>query len=77
MSIDFNTRVLSHFSDGVLGYSDDFLPALCIFRALSCINRAAREVTLEGNRASDFSVPVQFVHQFLVTFIHLWHRVHH
>ena len=71
MSIDLNTLALGHSSDRVLRYSDDFLPALCIFRALSCINRAAREVTLERNWAADFSVPVQFVHKFSVTFIHL------
>ena len=43
----------------------------CIFHALSCINRAAKEITLERNQAADFSVPVQFIQQFSVSFIHL------
>ena len=70
-SIDFNTRVLGHSSDRVLGYSDDFVYQHCTFRALSCINRAARKVPLERNRAADFRVPVQFIQQFSVSFIHL------
>ena len=70
-SIDFNTRVLGHSSDQVLGYSDDCLPTLyqhCIFHEMSCTNGASREVTLERNRAADFSMPVQFIRQFSVFF---------
>ena len=70
-SIDFNTRVLGHSSDRVLRYSDNFVYQHCTFRALSCINRAARKVPLERNRAADFRVPVQFIQQFSVSFIHL------
>ena len=69
--IDFNTRVLGHSSDRVLGYSDDFVYQHCTLRALSCINSATRKVRLERNRTSDFSVPVQFIQQFSVSFIHL------
>ena len=43
----------------------------CTFRALSCINQAARKIPLERNRAADFRVPVQFIQQFSVSFIHL------
>ena len=68
--INFNTRVLGHSSDQILGYSDDPYQH-CIFCALSCINRTAREVTWERNRAADFSVPVQLIHEFSVSFIHL------
>ena len=58
-SIDFNTRVLSHSSGRVLGYSDDFLSKLHILHIVMYkLNRAAREVTLERNWAADFSVPV-------------------
>ena len=71
MSIDFNTRELGHSSDRVLGYSDDFFYQHCTFCALSCINSAARKVPLERNRAADFSVSVQFIQQFSVSFIHL------
>ena len=46
-SIDFNTRVLGHSSDQVLGYSDDFFYQHCTFCVLSCTNRAARKVPLE------------------------------
>ena len=56
-SIDFNTRVLGHSSDRVLDHSDDF--------------RAARKVPLETNRAADFHVPVQFIQQLSVSFIHI------
>ena len=72
-SIDFNTRLLGHSSDRVLGYSDDFFFFYqhCTFRALSCVTRAARKVPLERNRAADFRVPVQFIQQFSVSFIHL------
>ena len=70
-TIDFNTRVLGHSSDQVLGYSHDFIYQHCTFRALSCINRAKRKVPLERNRAADFRVPVQFIQQFSVSFIHL------
>ena len=60
-SIDFNTEVLGHSSNRVLGYSDNFFfYQQCTFRALSCINSAARKVPLERNRATDFCVPVQF-----------------
>ena len=70
-SINFNTRVLGHSSDQVLGYSDDFFHKHCTFRALSCINRASRNVPLERNQVADFCVPVQFIQQFSVSFIHL------
>ena len=70
-SIDFNTQVLRHSSDQVLGYSDDFFYQHCTFRALSCINRAAKEGTFGKNRTADFRVPVQFIQHFSVSFIHL------
>ena len=70
-SIDFNTRVLGHSSDRVLGYSDNFFYQHCTFRVLSCINRAARKVPLERNRAADFRLQVLFIQQFSVSFIHL------
>ena len=70
-SIDFNTRVLGHSSDRLLRYSYDFFYQHCTFRVLSCINRAARTVPLERNRPADFHVPVQFIQQFSVSFIHL------
>ena len=73
-SINFNTRVLGHSSDRVPGYSDDFFFFFyqhCTFRVLSCINKAARKVPFERNRAADFRVPVQFIQQFSVSFIHL------
>ena len=38
---------------------------------MSYINRAARKVPLERNQAADFRVPVQFIQQFSVSFIHL------
>ena len=71
-SIDFNTRVLGHSFDRVLGYSDIFFFFFyqhCTF--MLCINRAARKVPLERNWAADFHVPVQFIQQFSVSFIHL------
>ena len=68
-SIDFNARVLGHSSDRVLGYSDVFFYQHCTF--MLCINRAARKVPLERSRAADFHVPVQFIQQFSVSFIHL------
>ena len=71
MSIDFNTRVLGHSSDRVLSYSDDFFYQHCTFRTLSCIISTARKVPLERNRAADFSVPIQFIQQFSVSFIHI------
>ena len=68
-SIDFNTRVLGHSSDRVLGYSDDYFYQHCTFRALSCIVRAARKVPLKRNRAADFRVPVQLIQQFSVSLV--------
>ena len=57
MSIHLNTRVLGYSSNRVLGYSDDFFFIQhCTFRVLSCVNRAARKVPLERNRAADFHV---------------------
>ena len=71
-SIDFNTRVLGHSSDRVPSYLDDFFfYQHCTFRVLSCINKAARKVPFERNRAADFRVPGQFIQQFSVSFIHL------
>ena len=70
-SIDFNTRVLGHSSDRVLGYSDVFLFFYQHCTFMLCINRAVRKVPLERNRAADFHVPVHFIQQFSVSFIHL------
>ena len=61
-SIDFNTRVLGHSFDRVLGYSDDFfIYQHSTFRTLSYINRTAKKVPLERNQAADFRVQVQFI----------------
>ena len=43
----------------------------CTFRALSCLNRAARKVPLERSQTADFRVLIHFIQQFSVSFIHL------
>ena len=63
-----STRSFFHLNTRILGR---FFYQHCTFQALSCINTAAREVTLERNRATDFCVPVQYIQQFSVSFIHL------
>ena len=67
-SIDLNTRVLGHSSDRLLGR---FFFTNTAHIAQCHINRAARKVPLERNQAADFRVPVQFIQQFSVSFIHL------
>ena len=70
-SIDFNIRVLGHSSDRVLGYSDNFFTNTAHFARCRVLNRIARKVPLERNRAANFCVLVQFIQQFSVPCIHL------
>ena len=68
-SIDFNTRVLGHSSDRVLGYSDVFFfYQHCTFRAFSFINREARKLPLERNRAADFHVSRPLINRIYANF---------